>query len=211
MINSCCCANLPYAAGPGAEAGALHGHRDDLVEQFGAGPALRFGRCRAALRRAHWPNAVSPGRGRDLGPSMPRRSAGRQMSPARKFHRLVRTASCGAWAARYGSVAVALRGDRAAAAETAWQGGWPTACMRPDTPLAQAHGTRYPIVQGPMTHVSDRVDFIEAVAAGGALPMVAVSLMRGEAAAQAAARHARQAGRPAVGRRHPRLRAGRRS
>ncbi|MEM7740712.1 MAG: SDR family NAD(P)-dependent oxidoreductase, partial [Pseudomonadota bacterium] len=48
-------------------------------------------------------------------------------------------------------------------------------------PLAEAHGTDYPIVQGPMTHVSDRADFAKAVGDGGALPMLAVSLMRGEA------------------------------
>ncbi len=52
-----------------------------------------------------------------------------------------------------------------------------------ETPLARAHGTRLPIVQGPMTHVSDRPAFTRAVSAAGALPMVAVSLMRGDAVA----------------------------
>src|SRR5206468_12388092 len=33
-----------------------------------------------------------------------------------------------------------------------------------DGPLAQAHRTRYPIVQGPMTRVSDRAEFALAVA-----------------------------------------------
>ena len=42
--------------------------------------------------------------------------------------------------------------------------------LREQGPLAQAHGTRYPIVQGPMTRVSDRADFAVAVAEGGALP-----------------------------------------
>ncbi len=36
-------------------------------------------------------------------------------------------------------------------------------------PLAESHGTRYPIVQGPMTRVSDRARFAEAVAEAGAL------------------------------------------
>lgn len=50
------------------------------------------------------------------------------------------------------------------------------------SPLAASHGTRYPIVQGPMTRVSDTADFAEAVARGGALPFLALALMRaGEA------------------------------
>ena len=45
-------------------------------------------------------------------------------------------------------------------------------------PLAQSHGTRYPLVQGPMTRVSDRAEFATAVADGGALPFLALALMR---------------------------------
>jgi acyl transferase domain-containing protein/NAD(P)H-dependent flavin oxidoreductase YrpB (nitropropane dioxygenase family)/NAD(P)-dependent dehydrogenase (short-subunit alcohol dehydrogenase family) len=47
-----------------------------------------------------------------------------------------------------------------------------------DAPLARAHGTRYPLVQGPMTRVSDTAAFALAVAQGGALPFVALALMR---------------------------------
>jgi 3-oxoacyl-(acyl-carrier-protein) synthase/NAD(P)H-dependent flavin oxidoreductase YrpB (nitropropane dioxygenase family) len=47
-----------------------------------------------------------------------------------------------------------------------------------DAPLARAHGTRYPILQGPMTRVSDTPAFAEAVAAGGALPFLALALLR---------------------------------
>jgi acyl transferase domain-containing protein/NAD(P)-dependent dehydrogenase (short-subunit alcohol dehydrogenase family) len=47
------------------------------------------------------------------------------------------------------------------------------------SPLAQAHGTTFPIVQGPMTRVSDTVAFAQAVAEGGALPFLALALMRG--------------------------------
>ncbi|WP_199789359.1 type I polyketide synthase [Sorangium cellulosum] len=50
--------------------------------------------------------------------------------------------------------------------------------LAPDSPLARAHGTRYPIVQGPMTRVSDRAEFAAAVADGGALPLLALALMR---------------------------------
>ncbi len=46
------------------------------------------------------------------------------------------------------------------------------------SPLATSHGTRFPIVQGPMTRVSDTVAFAEAVADGGALPFLALALMR---------------------------------
>lgn len=45
------------------------------------------------------------------------------------------------------------------------------------SPLAQAHGTRYPIVQGPMTRVSDNVAFAKAVADAGGLPFLALALM----------------------------------
>ncbi|MBC8263460.1 MAG: SDR family NAD(P)-dependent oxidoreductase [Anaerolineales bacterium] len=45
-------------------------------------------------------------------------------------------------------------------------------------PLARSHGTRYPIVQGPMARVSDRPEFALRVAEGGALPVLALSLMR---------------------------------
>jgi len=47
-------------------------------------------------------------------------------------------------------------------------------------PLAVAHRTTYPIVQGPMTRVSDTAEFAEAVAQAGALPLLALALMRGE-------------------------------
>jgi acyl transferase domain-containing protein/NAD(P)H-dependent flavin oxidoreductase YrpB (nitropropane dioxygenase family)/NADP-dependent 3-hydroxy acid dehydrogenase YdfG/acyl carrier protein len=45
-------------------------------------------------------------------------------------------------------------------------------------PLAQSHVTRYPIVQGPMTRVSDRAAFALQVAEGGGLPFLALALMR---------------------------------
>ena len=45
--------------------------------------------------------------------------------------------------------------------------------------LAQRLGTRYPVVQGPMTRVSDRARFAAAVADAGGLPFLALSLMRG--------------------------------
>ena len=48
--------------------------------------------------------------------------------------------------------------------------------------LAQTLGTHYPIAQGPMTRVSDVPAFAAAVANAGALPFVALSLLKGEKA-----------------------------
>ncbi|MEO6810492.1 MAG: beta-ketoacyl synthase N-terminal-like domain-containing protein, partial [Isosphaeraceae bacterium] len=47
------------------------------------------------------------------------------------------------------------------------------------SPLAVSHRTRYPVVQGPMTRVSDSGAFAKAVADGGALPFLALALLRG--------------------------------
>jgi acyl transferase domain-containing protein/NAD(P)H-dependent flavin oxidoreductase YrpB (nitropropane dioxygenase family) len=47
----------------------------------------------------------------------------------------------------------------------------------PDSALAHSHGTRYPIVQGPMTRVSDTAEFALEVANGGGLPLLALALM----------------------------------
>jgi acyl transferase domain-containing protein/NAD(P)H-dependent flavin oxidoreductase YrpB (nitropropane dioxygenase family)/NAD(P)-dependent dehydrogenase (short-subunit alcohol dehydrogenase family)/acyl carrier protein len=46
-------------------------------------------------------------------------------------------------------------------------------------PLATRHSTRYPIVQGPMTRVSDTAPFAASVAEGGGLPFLALALLRG--------------------------------
>jgi acyl transferase domain-containing protein/NAD(P)H-dependent flavin oxidoreductase YrpB (nitropropane dioxygenase family)/NAD(P)-dependent dehydrogenase (short-subunit alcohol dehydrogenase family) len=43
--------------------------------------------------------------------------------------------------------------------------------------MAKALGTEYPIAQGPMTRVSDRAEFINAVSDTGAMPFLALSLM----------------------------------
>ncbi len=49
-----------------------------------------------------------------------------------------------------------------------------------ESPLAISQGTKYPIVQGPMTRVSDSPAFAEAVAENGALPFLALAMLRGE-------------------------------
>ena len=52
--------------------------------------------------------------------------------------------------------------------------------LAPDQGLAADLGIRYPVVQGPMTRVSDRAAFAAAVAEGGGLPFLALALLRGE-------------------------------
>ena len=47
-----------------------------------------------------------------------------------------------------------------------------------DAPLARVHGCRLPILQGPMTRVSDVAPFAEAVAQEGGLPFIALALLR---------------------------------
>ncbi|HKE72424.1 MAG TPA: beta-ketoacyl synthase N-terminal-like domain-containing protein, partial [Acidimicrobiales bacterium] len=52
--------------------------------------------------------------------------------------------------------------------------------LAPGNGTAATRGTEYPIAQGPMTRVSDRAGFARAVADGGALPFLALSLMRAD-------------------------------
>ncbi|HWC27198.1 MAG TPA: beta-ketoacyl synthase N-terminal-like domain-containing protein, partial [Solirubrobacteraceae bacterium] len=54
-----------------------------------------------------------------------------------------------------------------------------SASLGENAPLAASHGTRYPLVQGPMTRVSDTPRFAAAVADGGALPFLALALLPG--------------------------------
>lgn len=51
--------------------------------------------------------------------------------------------------------------------------------LAPGAPLAVSHGTQYPILQGPMTRVSDKAAFAHSVAKDGGLPFLALALMRG--------------------------------
>ena len=60
--------------------------------------------------------------------------------------------------------------------------------LAPGAPFAAAHGLRYPIAQGPMSRVSDRAKFAQAVAAGGGLPFLALTLMSRRRDARALAR-----------------------
>ncbi|MCB1776275.1 MAG: nitronate monooxygenase, partial [Candidatus Competibacteraceae bacterium] len=83
------------------------------------------------------------------------------------------------WAKRYGTVAGVVRAMRRAVVEHAHQA-QKDAALAENAPLARDHATRFPIVQGAMTRVSDRAEFAEAVASAGALPMIALAMLGGD-------------------------------
>jgi len=62
--------------------------------------------------------------------------------------------------------------------EANFHGALASEALQPGSALAESHGTRYPIVQGPMTRVSDVPEFCDAVERGGGLPFLALALMR---------------------------------
>jgi acyl transferase domain-containing protein/NADP-dependent 3-hydroxy acid dehydrogenase YdfG/predicted hotdog family 3-hydroxylacyl-ACP dehydratase len=63
-----------------------------------------------------------------------------------------------------------------------------------DAPLAKSQNTRYPLAQGPMTRVSDSPAFAAAVTENGALPFLALALMRGDQVLEMLQETARLAG-----------------
>jgi acyl transferase domain-containing protein/NAD(P)H-dependent flavin oxidoreductase YrpB (nitropropane dioxygenase family)/NAD(P)-dependent dehydrogenase (short-subunit alcohol dehydrogenase family) len=85
-------------------------------------------------------------------------------------------ALAGAIAAQYPTVETLLRGLRTRIAGHLRQAKQ-LSPLAEASPMAHAHGTRYPIAQGPMTRVSDTAEFAVAVAQSGALPFLALSLM----------------------------------
>ncbi|WP_424969198.1 SDR family NAD(P)-dependent oxidoreductase [Dinoroseobacter sp. S76] len=78
---------------------------------------------------------------------------------------------------RFGSLKAALDGIAASARDLVAQA-QNLAPLAPGSALTQTTGTEYPIIQGPMTRVSDVSGFAVAVAEGGALPFLAFALMR---------------------------------
>ncbi|HEY4018748.1 MAG TPA: SDR family NAD(P)-dependent oxidoreductase [Pseudonocardiaceae bacterium] len=77
------------------------------------------------------------------------------------------------FARRWHDVGGAVRALRAAMLDG---GRAASAALGPDAPMRTVLGTALPIVQGPMTRVSDEPAFAAAVADGGALPMIALAL-----------------------------------
>lgn len=82
------------------------------------------------------------------------------------------------WRKRFGSVAAILRAIDDAVAGHA-RIARRCESISDNAPLAQALGIRVPVIQGPMTRVSDTAEFALAVAEGGALPMIALAVMKG--------------------------------
>ncbi|MDH6135659.1 acyl transferase domain-containing protein/NAD(P)H-dependent flavin oxidoreductase YrpB (nitropropane dioxygenase family) [Kitasatospora sp. MAA4] len=82
-----------------------------------------------------------------------------------------------------------LDGLRASAAP-----GAAAALLGPGARLGERLGTRLPVVQGPMTRVSDQPGFAAAVAAAGALPCVALALAGPEQTRELLARTAAEVG-----------------
>ncbi|WP_010581741.1 type I polyketide synthase [Schlesneria paludicola] len=80
------------------------------------------------------------------------------------------------WAAKSPSVGRALRLLRSTMDEQVSAASLSNA-LAAGSPLAASHGTQFPIVQGPMTRVSDVPTFCDAVATEGALPFLALALM----------------------------------
>jgi acyl transferase domain-containing protein/NAD(P)H-dependent flavin oxidoreductase YrpB (nitropropane dioxygenase family)/NAD(P)-dependent dehydrogenase (short-subunit alcohol dehydrogenase family) len=80
-------------------------------------------------------------------------------------------------AERYGTVGRALhglRGELRSQLRSAGRGD----TLREGSAWARAHGTAYPIAQGPMTRVSDTPAFAGEVAAAGGLPFLALGMQR---------------------------------
>jgi acyl transferase domain-containing protein/NAD(P)H-dependent flavin oxidoreductase YrpB (nitropropane dioxygenase family)/acyl carrier protein len=78
---------------------------------------------------------------------------------------------------RWGTVTAAVRGLREAVGEAL---STEIPVLGPDSVGSRALGTALPIAQGPMTRVSDQPAFAAEVAAGGALPFVALALSGAE-------------------------------
>ncbi|WP_432841953.1 SDR family oxidoreductase [Dactylosporangium sp. CA-092794] len=81
----------------------------------------------------------------------------------------------GVFAQAWSGTAAAVRGLTAAIEAAAADDG-AAGLLRPGAPMAEAHGLRVPVAQGPMTRVSDEAAFAAAVAADGALPFIALAL-----------------------------------
>ncbi|MFG3527258.1 SDR family NAD(P)-dependent oxidoreductase [Streptomyces sp. NPDC047917] len=78
---------------------------------------------------------------------------------------------------RWGTLGAAIRGIRAAVSDALCDG---APVLGPDSTGSRALGTRLPVVQGPMTRVSDQAAFAAAVAAEGALPFIALAVSGAE-------------------------------
>lgn len=85
-----------------------------------------------------------------------------------------------AWQKQYGSVAQLFQAIDAAVQHNPQLALNARALRAEHAPLADALGLSLPLVQGPMSRVSDKAEFAAAVAEGGALPMLALALLKGK-------------------------------
>ncbi len=156
------------------------GEEVDRPARFAAGPEFAAGRRLSArwteiwtgedqpldLKRASWQQALEE----TLGWGPPHQCAwpmGQMAGFSRQFAEKFRTT---------GRVIEAFRRASETGAELCGE----NAPLKRHSALARSHGTEFPIVQGPMTRVSDRAEFAAAVASAGALPMLALALLRRE-------------------------------
>lgn len=84
-----------------------------------------------------------------------------------------------AWQKQYGTVAQLFQAIDLALLSNP-QAALKAAAIQAGAPLAEALGLPLPLVQGPMSRVSDKAEFAAAVAEGGALPMLALALLKGK-------------------------------
>ncbi len=82
------------------------------------------------------------------------------------------------FARRHHDIGSAIRAVRTAIEEAAHPDA--AEALRPGSALSRALGTRLPVVQGPMTRVSDEAEFAASVADQGGLPCIALALSTAE-------------------------------
>jgi len=80
-------------------------------------------------------------------------------------------------AQKFGTVGGVLQGFRRSI-QSHIQSALKTSPLEEGSSLARSHGTRYPIVQGPMARISDVPQFARQVADEGALPFIELAMMR---------------------------------
>lgn len=80
-------------------------------------------------------------------------------------------------AQKFGTVGGVLQGFRRSI-QSHIQSAMKTSPLEEGSSLARSHGTRYPIVQGPMARISDVPQFARQVADEGALPFIELAMMR---------------------------------
>ncbi|MDB5039454.1 MAG: Beta-ketoacyl synthase, partial [Candidatus Eremiobacteraeota bacterium] len=150
------------AAMDGSETTVIAGHRV-------------YSRPDLAARRAHWPELAAGG---ELSEAIVAARLGgetfdEQLLPIGQDGAFAR-----AFAEEY-ATAGALVQELRTSIEAHVSGAAVSQPLRADSRFARARGVRFPVVQGPMTRVSDRAAFAAEVAEQGGLPFLALALMDG--------------------------------